>query len=217
MQGAFGRAASQSVATRLVVEARAQADGVRRRGLLGHRRTFAPGAVRRAALVSVDGTRVRARAATSAPTARSRRRDQARTSRPRRALADALKESQFAFVPSSRSRTSRKPAPPFMTLDAANRKRAAKLRFTSQTTMRVAQRLYEETGTSPNMRTDSTDADRTLRSERGACPGREKLYGAITSQRRPPVPSARSRNAQEAHEAIRPAGDRFRLPREVQG
>ena len=88
-----------------------------------------------------------------------------------------------------------------------------KLASSPQTTMRVAQRLYEN-GYITYMRTDST----TLSESRVAAARAQarELYGAEY------VPDAAARattrkvkNAQEAHEAIRPAGDRFRTPAQI--
>ena len=88
-----------------------------------------------------------------------------------------------------------------------------KLRYTSQTTMRVAQRLYEN-GYITYMRTDST----TL-SESALTAARRQaveLYGADSIPEQPRRYSRKVKNAQEAHEAIRPAGDSFRTPKELE-
>ena len=87
-----------------------------------------------------------------------------------------------------------------------------KLRLSSQQTMRVAQRLYEN-GYITYMRTDST----TL-SESALAAARDQareLYGADSVPAQPRQYNRKVKNAQEAHEAIRPAGDRFRTPDEV--
>ena len=130
-----------------------------------------------------------------------------------RALADALKESQFAVRSVEQKPYSRKPAPPFMT-STLQQEASRKLRFSSQTTMRVAQRLYEN-GYITYMRTDSTTlSDAALNAARAQA---AELYGADHVPDAPRRYERKVKNAQEAHEAIRPAGDRFRLPREVQG
>ena len=88
-----------------------------------------------------------------------------------------------------------------------------KLRYSSQTTMRVAQRLYEN-GYITYMRTDST----TL-SESALTAARRQaveLYGADSIPEQPRQYSRKVKNAQEAHEAIRPAGDSFRTPKELE-
>ena len=89
-----------------------------------------------------------------------------------------------------------------------------KLRFTAQTTMRVAQRLYER-GYITYMRTDSTTLSETaLTAARSQA---RELYGAEYVPDAPRRYDRKVKNAQEAHEAIRPAGERFRLPDEVRG
>jgi DNA topoisomerase-1 len=88
-----------------------------------------------------------------------------------------------------------------------------KLRYTSQTTMRLAQRLYEN-GYITYMRTDST----TL-SESALAAARKQaveLYGADSIPPEPRRYARKVKNAQEAHEAIRPAGDEFRTPKQVE-
>ena len=87
-----------------------------------------------------------------------------------------------------------------------------KLRFTAQTTMRVAQRLYER-GYITYMRTDSTSlAESALTAARQQA---AELFGAESVPAAPRLYDRRVKNAQEAHEAIRPAGDRFRTPADV--
>ena len=89
-----------------------------------------------------------------------------------------------------------------------------KLRFSAQQTMRVAQRLYEN-GYITYMRTDSTSL-----SESAIAAARDQareLYGADAVPDAPRHYNRKVKNAQEAHEAIRPAGDRFRTLDEVRG
>ena len=90
-----------------------------------------------------------------------------------------------------------------------------KLRFTSQTTMRVAQRLYEN-GYITYMRTDSTTLAESALDGR-ARPGARALRRGVRARRSRASYDRKVKNAQEAHEAIRPAGDRFRTPQEVKG
>ena len=88
-----------------------------------------------------------------------------------------------------------------------------KLRFSSQTTMRVAQRLYEN-GYITYMRTDSTTlSESALTAARAQA---AKLYGAEFVPEAPRRYERKVKNAQEAHEAIRPAGDSFRMPADVE-
>jgi DNA topoisomerase-1 len=87
-----------------------------------------------------------------------------------------------------------------------------KLRYSAQTTMRLAQRLYEN-GYITYMRTDST----TL-SESALRAAREQVTALFGADYVPPEPRRYERkvkNAQEAHEAIRPSGDHFRTPQDV--
>jgi DNA topoisomerase-1 len=108
---------------------------------------------------------------------------------------------------------SRRPAPPFMT-STLQQEASRKLRFTAQTTMRVAQRLYER-GYITYMRTDSTSlSEAALTAARRQA---TELFGAESVPAAPRQYDRRVKNAQEAHEAIRPAGDRFRAPTEIKG
>ena len=128
-----------------------------------------------------------------------------------RALADDLSEARFAVRSVQRKPYRRRPAAPFMT-STLQQEASRKLRFTSQTTMRVAQRLYDN-GYITYMRTDST----TL-SESALVAARDQarsLYGAESVPAEPRRYDRKVKNAQEAHEAIRPAGDRFRTPEQV--
>src|SRR5687768_5865272 len=89
-----------------------------------------------------------------------------------------------------------------------------KLRYSAQTTMRLAQRLYEG-GYITYMRTDST----TL-SEAALTAARRQaveLYGPDSIPEAPRRYARKVKNAQEAHEAIRPAGDSFRTPKQLEG
>ena len=102
----------------------------------------------------------------------------------------------------------RRPAAPFTT-STLQQEASRKLRMASRQTMRTAQGLYEN-GYITYMRTDSSslssqaiDAARRQASE---------LYGAEYVPDRPRVYTSKAKGAQEAHEAIRPAGDHFRTP-----
>ncbi len=104
-----------------------------------------------------------------------------------------------------------RPAPPFTTStlqQEANRKS----HWSASRTMRVAQRLYEN-GWITYMRTDSTTlSDEAVQASRQAI---SCLYGAEFLPRKKRVYRTRSKGAQEAHEAIRPAGDEFRTPEQA--
>lgn len=105
----------------------------------------------------------------------------------------------------------RKPSAPFMT-STLQQEAGRKLHYTSERTMRVAQRLYEN-GHITYMRTDST----TL-SEQGLQAARQQaiaLFGKDHVADAPRRYDRKVKNSQEAHEAIRPAGERFSTPAEL--
>ncbi len=130
-----------------------------------------------------------------------------------RGLAERLQGAAFAVRSVDEKPYTRKPAAPFMT-STIQQEASRKLRFTAQTTMRVAQRLYER-GYITYMRTDSTTLSETaLNAARAQA---RELYGAEYVPEAPRRYDRKVKNAQEAHEAIRPAGERFRLPDEVRG
>lgn len=107
----------------------------------------------------------------------------------------------------------RRPYPPFMT-STLQQEAGRKLRFTSERTMRIAQRLYEN-GHITYMRTDST----TL-SKSGIDAARmqaRELYGPEYVADAPRQYSRKVKNSQEAHEAIRPAGETFATPGQLSG
>ncbi|WP_320677733.1 type I DNA topoisomerase [Prochlorococcus sp. MIT 1300] len=105
----------------------------------------------------------------------------------------------------------RKPVPPFTTStlqQEANRK----LRLSARETMRCAQGLYER-GFITYMRTDSVNLSQQAIQAARDCVG--SLYGKEYLSKTVREFSTKARNAQEAHEAIRPAGERFRMPNET--
>jgi DNA topoisomerase-1 len=107
----------------------------------------------------------------------------------------------------------RRPAAPFTT-STLQQEAARKLRFTARQTMSVAQSLYEN-GYITYMRTDSSSL-----SQQAVAAARSQaadLYGADTVPEAPRTYASKSKNAQEAHEAIRPAGDTFRTPSALEG
>jgi DNA topoisomerase-1 len=107
----------------------------------------------------------------------------------------------------------RRPYAPFMT-STLQQEGGRKLRWSSATTMRVAQRLYEN-GYITYMRTDSTNLSETaLAAARAQA---RELYGDAYVPAEARTYSRKVKNAQEAHEAIRPAGDQFRTPGDVAG
>ncbi len=129
-----------------------------------------------------------------------------------RTLAAALEGAAFTVRSVEEKPYKRSPAPPFMT-STLQQEASRKLRFSSQTTMRVAQRLYEN-GYITYMRTDSTTlSESALTAARAQA---AKLYGAEFVPEAPRRYERKVKNAQEAHEAIRPAGDSFRMPADVE-
>ena len=105
----------------------------------------------------------------------------------------------------------RRPYPPFMT-STLQQEAGRKLGFNSERTMRTAQRLYEN-GYITYMRTDSTTLSATAQ-EAARSQARE-LYGPEYVPAAPRQYTRKVKNAQEAHEAIRPAGETFRTPGQV--
>ena len=105
----------------------------------------------------------------------------------------------------------RRPAAPFTT-STLQQEASRKLRMSSRQTMRTAQTLYEN-GYITYMRTDSP----VLSSQAISAARRQaaELYGAEFVPDAPRVYASKSKGAQEAHEAIRPAGDHFRTPAQV--
>lgn len=131
------------------------------------------------------------------------------------ALAEALRDDTVARrVSKVESKPySRRPAAPFTT-STLQQESARKLRLSARDTMRVAQSLYEN-GYITYMRTDSVSLSQ--QAVTAARTQAAKLYGADSVPDKPRVYAGKSKNAQEAHEAIRPSGEVFRTPSELQG
>lgn len=126
-------------------------------------------------------------------------------------LTELLPSGAFKVESVDRKANKRSPAPPFMT-STLQQEAGRKLRFSAQRAMRAAQSLYEG-GYITYMRTDS----QTL-SETAVTAARTLIknqYGAEYLPAAPRVYKSKVKNAQEAHEAIRPAGDAFRPPDQV--
>jgi DNA topoisomerase I len=203
----------QSVATRLVVQRERERMAFRSAEYWDLLAAFDPGAFE-ARLVSLDGARV-AQGKDFEPTTGELREsgivqlDEVRA----RALAESLTGSSFSVRSVDERPYRRKPAAPFRTA-TLQQEASRKLRFSAQTTMRVAQRLYES-GYITYMRTDST----TL-SESAIAAARAQvaeLFGEDFVPAKPRLYGRAVANAQEAHEAIRPAGDTFRTPKQLGG
>jgi len=124
------------------------------------------------------------------------------------ALAQALQGAMGRVTSVTERPFRRSPAPPFMT-STLQQEAGRKLRFSAQRAMQVAQRLYEQ-GWITYMRTDSTTlSDEALSAARSQATA---LYGRGYVPDAPRRYERKVKNAQEAHEAIRPAGDTFRTP-----
>jgi len=202
----------QSVATRLVVQRERERMAFRSAEYWDLLATFDPGAFE-ARLVALDGARI-AQGKDFEPTTGELREsgvvrlDEARA----RTLSESLDDATFAVRSVEERPYRRKPAAPFRTA-TLQQEASRKLRFSAQTTMRVAQRLYES-GYITYMRTDST----TL-SESALAAARTQvaeLFGEDFVPAKPRVYGRAVANAQEAHEAIRPAGDAFRTPKQLE-
>ncbi|QBJ97022.1 type I DNA topoisomerase [Rhodococcus sp. ABRD24] len=125
-----------------------------------------------------------------------------------RRLAEALDGADLVVSSAEDKPYTRKPYAPFMT-STLQQEAARKLRFSSERTMRIAQRLYEN-GYITYMRTDSTTlSDSAIAAARAQA---TELYGAEYLHSSPRQYTRKVKNAQEAHEAIRPAGDVFQTP-----
>ena len=129
------------------------------------------------------------------------------------ALAQRLENAAFAVSSVERKPYRRSPYAPFRTT-TLQQEASRKLGFSAKHTMSIAQRLYEN-GHITYMRTDSVTLSQTAIS--AARKQAAELYGANYVPDAPRTYASKVKNAQEAHEAIRPAGDSFRTPRQVAG
>ncbi|MDV7242771.1 MULTISPECIES: type I DNA topoisomerase [Rhodococcus] len=203
----------QSVATRVIVQRERERMAFRSASYWDISATLDAGADASprsfgARLVSVDGSRVASgrdfgsdgQLKTGTVTVL----DEARAQR----LAESLAGVDLTVSSAESKPYTRKPYPPFMT-STLQQEAGRKLRFTSERTMRIAQRLYEN-GYITYMRTDST----TLSTSAIAAARAQatELYGAEYVHASPRQYTRKVKNAQEAHEAIRPAGDVFQTP-----
>jgi len=166
-----------------------------------------------ARLVEIDGVRV-AVGRDFGPDGRLRNNEvRALDEASARRLAEALDGRELAVVSVESKPYTRKPYAPFMT-STLQQEAGRKLRFSSERTMRSAQRLYEN-GHITYMRTDSTTLSNAA-IEAARAQARD-LYGDRYVSPSPRQYTRKVKNAQEAHEAIRPAGESFRTPGQVAG
>jgi DNA topoisomerase-1 len=126
-------------------------------------------------------------------------------------LAERLREATLTVRSVDERPYTARPQAPFMT-STLQQEAGRKLRYDSRRTMQLAQRLYEN-GYITYMRTDSTALSETAvtAARRQAA----ELYGAEYVPAQPRTYASKVKNAQEAHEAIRPAGESFRTPDQI--
>jgi len=130
-----------------------------------------------------------------------------------RSLAERLTGVEFTVRSVEDKPYTRRPYAPFMT-STLQQEGGRKLRFSAQRVMQTAQRLYEN-GHITYMRTDSVNLSETAVA--AARQQARQLYGPEYVPEAPRRYTSKSKNAQEAHEAIRPSGDAFRTPGELAG
>ncbi|MDI6411120.1 type I DNA topoisomerase [Streptomyces albus] len=217
----------QSVATRLVVERERERMAFRSAEYWDLTGTFATGqagdasagagatgdpATFGARLTTVDGRRI---AQGRDFTSEGRLKDPAAVlhldEEAARTLAAALEDTDFSVRSVESKPYRRSPYAPFRTT-TLQQEASRKLGFGAKATMQVAQKLYEN-GFITYMRTDSTTlSDTAVTAARAQV---TQLYGADYLPDKPRTYAGKVKNAQEAHEAIRPSGDRFRTPAET--
>ena len=129
------------------------------------------------------------------------------------AIAEGVRRAKIAVSSVQDKPYTRRPSAPFIT-STLQQEASRKLRLSAAETMRVAQRLYEN-GYITYMRTDSTVLSESALS--AARSQAKEMYGADYVPDAPRRYRSSNPGAQEAHEAIRPAGDRFRTPAQVHG
>jgi DNA topoisomerase-1 len=212
----------QSVATRMVVERERARMGFRSAGWWGIEATFtvsvaSPATERTprsftASLVAVDGvTLASGRDFDETGNLASPGAVAVLAEAEARSLATGLADAPFTVKSMTHKPFRRSPSAPFMT-STLQQEAGRKLRFGTKRAMQIAQRLYED-GWITYMRTDST----TLSSQALAAARAQAstLYGPEYVPAQPRRYERKVKNAQEAHEAIRPAGESFRTPDEA--
>jgi len=202
----------QSPATRLVVQRELERMRFRSAGYWDLKATHPTTPAFASALTAVDGKRVasgkdfdeQGKLSTEA---------RALDEKAARALAASLEGKPFTVRSLERRPYRSSPKPPFIT-STMQQEGGRKLRLSAQQVMRLAQGLYER-GYITYMRTDSTTLSETaLQAARSQI---AELFGARFLPAQPRQHTRKSKNAQEAHEAIRPAGDAFRTPESLSG
>jgi DNA topoisomerase-1 len=210
----------QSVATRIVVERERQRMAFKTANYWDIEGTFSPAVGKEgdpetfgATLVALGDERIATGRDFAATTGRASSEVLHLDESGARGLAARLEGVDFTVTRVEEKPYRRRPYAPFMT-STLQQEAGRKMRWSSQVTMRVAQRLYEN-GFITYMRTDSTNLSETaLTAARSQA---RDLYGDAYVPAEPRHYSRKVKNAQEAHEAIRPAGDTFRTPGELAG
>jgi DNA topoisomerase-1 len=127
-------------------------------------------------------------------------------------VAEHLASATFAVTEVTEKPFTQRALPPFIT-SSLQQEASRQLRLTAQRTMRLAQQLYEN-GYITYMRTDSTHlSSQAINAARSQA---VQLYGQEYVPDQPRHYTRKAKGAQEAHEAIRPAGAEFRTPKEVE-
>ena len=202
----------QSVATRLIVEKERERIAYKRASYWDIEGTFDPQSFS-ANLVAVDGKKI-AQGKDFDSLAQIKDASLVHLDEnTAKSLCTSLSGAKFEVRSVDDRPYSSKPKAPFMT-STMQQAASGRLKWGAQRTMRVAQALYER-GYITYMRTDSTTlSDTALNAARKQA---AELYGSDHVSEAPRRYDRKVKNAQEAHEAIRPAGDVFRTPAEVAG
>ena len=203
----------QSPAVRLVVERERERMAFVSAGYWSLAASFPTSPAFTAKLVSIDGTKVADGGkdfdSLGTPAANVRVLDEVTAT----GLSDGLANADFSVSAVETQPYRSRPKAPFIT-STLQQVGGSRLRMGSQQVMRVAQGLYER-GYITYMRTDSTTLSETaIAAARSQI---RQLFGADYVPDAPRHYASRSKNAQEAHEAIRPAGETFRTPDQLAG
>ena len=202
----------QSIAVRLVVDRERERIAFRSAGYWDIEGTFIPGDFD-AKLTSVDGVRVAAGRDFDELGALKAKDLILLDEKAAQELVTGLTDAAFTVRSVVQKPSERSPKAPFIT-STLQQEASNHLRWGAQRTMRIAQSLYEN-GYITYMRTDSVNlSDQAISAARSQA---RDLYGAQYVPTAPRKYSSKVKNAQEAHEAVRPSGDSFRTPGEVSG
>jgi DNA topoisomerase-1 len=200
----------QSVAVRLVVDRERERIAFRSASYWDILGTFNPDGFD-AKLTAVDGTRVVTGSDFDQQGALKKESVVLLAETAARELAAGLEGATFTVRSVVQKPGQKQPRAPFIT-STLQQEASGRLRWGSQRTMRVAQSLYEN-GYITYMRTDSVHlSDQAVNAARNQA---RELYGPEYVADKPRTYASKVKNAQEAHEAIRPSGDVFRTPGEV--